>query len=583
MLAEEATEQSGEEDDHQVEHDRKPSHVEPTDQAHDDEHGLRGEVRADRRHQPVAEGEPDALHPCRAAGAEQEPDHRAEVEPDRQRRVVAAVGGPPAGDRERHGEHEGDHRPGADGVPVPALASRPGAGGSPNGEGRPSLPGLRMPSGSSAAFTATSTRWASPSASPMNRARLRPTPWWCERLPPLASTAPLAGIPQGDVGRLDLLGGRRGGEREVEAGAVAIAVREVAAGDTRVGDGHQAPRARRRTARRAATTARRSPSCRPRTPCASAPAAPRCRCDARARRRPARRPPARLRRRQRRRRPSWRRRSPARPRRAPATCCGSRRRRGHARTRLRRRAAAPPASPRCAGPSGRPRCRRRTWRTSTPPAAPRAAVGCARNHTRVITPSVPSDPVNSWVRSGPTAAAGAPPVRIDRPSASTTSRPTTMSSILPYRVEYCPAPRQATQPPTVAMSKLCGKWPTDRPCRACSSSSRSGPNVPASTSTTPDVGVDVADAGERGQVEHDATEHGDGRAADAAAAAGGGDRHAVGGADPHDRGDLVDRRRPDGDRAPAAGTSPASDQCIASGHQSRLALGHRRVRRRRPR
>ena len=58
------------EHDHQVEHDRKPSHVEPTDQAHDDEHGLGGEVCADRRHQTVAEGEADALHPCRASGTE---------------------------------------------------------------------------------------------------------------------------------------------------------------------------------------------------------------------------------------------------------------------------------------------------------------------------------------------------------------------------------------------------------------------------------------------------------------------------------------------------------------------------------
>ena len=37
-----------------------------------------------------------------------------------------------------------------------------------------------------------------------------------------------------------------------------------------------------------------------------------------------------------------------------------------------------------------------------------------RSHTRVTTPSVPSDPMNSWFRSGPTAAAGAPPVRTTR-------------------------------------------------------------------------------------------------------------------------------------------------------------------------
>ena len=57
---------------------------------------------------------------------------------------------------------------------------------------------------------------------------------------------------------------------------------------------------------------------------------------------------------------------------------------------------------------------------------------------------------------------------------------------LPVPRRVLPAPRQATQPPTVAMSKLCGKWPTLNPCADCSTCSRSGPNVPASTSTTPD-------------------------------------------------------------------------------------------------
>ena len=50
---------------------------------------------------------------------------------------------------------------------------------------------------------------------------------------------PLAGVPQRDVRRLDLVGRRRGGEREVQAGAVGVAVREVAAGDAGVGDGEQ--------------------------------------------------------------------------------------------------------------------------------------------------------------------------------------------------------------------------------------------------------------------------------------------------------------------------------------------------------
>ena len=64
-----------------------------------------------------------------------------------------------------------------------------GHGGGPNGDGSPSLPGLRMPSGSSASLSAGSTPKAGPSASAMKRARLMPTPWWCDRLPPPASTA----------------------------------------------------------------------------------------------------------------------------------------------------------------------------------------------------------------------------------------------------------------------------------------------------------------------------------------------------------------------------------------------------------
>ena len=43
--------------------------------------------------------------------------------------------------------------------------------------------------------------------------------------------------------------------------------------------------------------------------------------------------------------------------------------------------------------------------------------------TPTMMPSVPSEPTNSCVRSGPTAARGAPPVVISVPSASTTSRP----------------------------------------------------------------------------------------------------------------------------------------------------------------
>ena len=61
----------------------------------------------------------------------------------------------------------------------------------------------------------------------------------------------------------------------------------------------------------------------------------------------------------------------------------------------------------------------------------RSGSGQAWSQARVMMPSVPSEPTNSWLRSGPTAWRGCPPVRITVPSARTTSRPTTMSSILP--------------------------------------------------------------------------------------------------------------------------------------------------------
>ena len=58
--------------------------------------------------------------------------------------------------------------------------------------------------------------------------------------------------------------------------------------------------------------------------------------------------------------------------------------------------------------------------------------GWTRRRASVMTPSVPSLPTKSWVRSGPVAARGPlPSVRTTRPSASTTSRPMTMSSIFP--------------------------------------------------------------------------------------------------------------------------------------------------------
>src|SRR4029453_10914970 len=115
------------------------------------------------------------------------PEHGAERQ-ERGEGGVVAVGRPSAADRERHGAPQHDRPPGLGGGDVPTLRIQ-GHGPGPKGEGSPSLPGLRMPFGSSAAFIATSTPCAGPSASATNRARLIPIPWWWERFPPAASTA----------------------------------------------------------------------------------------------------------------------------------------------------------------------------------------------------------------------------------------------------------------------------------------------------------------------------------------------------------------------------------------------------------
>src|SRR4029079_11753819 len=89
--------------------------------------------------------------------------------------------------REGDRDQEADTRAGAQRGDVTSRLGH-GQGAAPNGPARPSLPGLRMPCGSSADLTDCSTPWPAPSASAANRARLIPTPWWCERFPPPAST-----------------------------------------------------------------------------------------------------------------------------------------------------------------------------------------------------------------------------------------------------------------------------------------------------------------------------------------------------------------------------------------------------------
>ena len=162
-----------------------------------------------------------------------------------------------------------------------------------------------------------------------------------------------------------------------------------------------------------------------------------------------------------------------------------------------------------------------------------------------MTPSVPSEPTKSWVRSGPDRGPGraAGVDRCGRRRARRRGRrPCPRSSRSGW--SSWPAPRHASQPPTVDRSIDWGQCPSVTPCSARSVVLEQVPNVPARTSSTSDVVVDVDDPGERGEVEHHAAVHGHARAAHAAAPGGRGDR------DPR----LVARRAaPRRPRRPTAG------------------------------
>src|SRR5581483_1412205 len=62
-------------------------------------------------------------------------------------------------------------------------------GDGPNGDGRPSFPGLRIPFGSKAALRPRSTSKPLPSASGKKRERLSPMPWWWLMAAPWARVA----------------------------------------------------------------------------------------------------------------------------------------------------------------------------------------------------------------------------------------------------------------------------------------------------------------------------------------------------------------------------------------------------------
>ena len=140
-----------------------------------------------------------------------------------------------------------------------------GQAGSPQGLGRPSFPGFRIPCGSSACLVAASTENPSPRASRTKRARLRPTPWWWLNVAPAARAGADARVPDRPVEVLTLVDRRVTAEGEVQAGAVAVRVRQVRRREQQVVHPAERGRARRRTPRRGPTTAPRSPWCRPRS------------------------------------------------------------------------------------------------------------------------------------------------------------------------------------------------------------------------------------------------------------------------------------------------------------------------------
>ena len=269
--------------------------------------------------------------------------------------------------------------------------------------------------------------------------------------------------------------------------------------------------------------------------------------------------------------PSWRRRSPGRPRRARAACSACRRRHGRVPTRRRRTAAARPgvAPRRSTVPAGLDAVGERAERVR------RTAV--VRRHGVGPQPDPGDDaeralrPEEQLVEVGPDGggrrAAGAHDGAVgehDLEADDDVLDLAVAGRVLAGAAAGDPA---ADRGDVEALREV----PDAEPVARCSSASRSGPNVPASTSTTPDVASTATMPASAGGVEHHAAEHRHRRAAHAAAAAGDGEREVVVGARPHHGGDLVGRGRAGRRRRPLRAPRRPSDQCSASGHQSRLA------------
>ena len=180
--------------------------------------------------------------------------------------------------------------------------------------------------------------------------------------------------------------------------------------------------------------------------------------------------------------------------------------------------------------------------------------GCRRRRAPTMMPSVPSEPTNSCVRSGPTAARGAPPVVIERAVgehdveahddvldlavtgrelAGATAREPAADGRQRHRLRPVPA-RDA-----VLVAQLVLEHVAERARLHVDEHRRV---------------IDVDDALERGEVEQHATEHRNARAAHAAPAGGGGDR------DPCRRCTRAapprPRRRSAGGRSPTRGSRP---------------------------
>ena len=100
-------------------------------------------------------------------------------------------------------------------------------------------------------------------------------------------------------------------------------------------------------------------------------------------------------------------------------------------------------------------------------------------------PNTPSEPISSCRRSGPAADSGARP-RSSTPAGVTARSPRTMSLKRPYPAESWPDDRVAAKPPMVANWKLCGKWPSEKPCSP-SRRSACGPVTPAPSSASPEI------------------------------------------------------------------------------------------------